>query len=359
MNPYPARIAELHEFLDRVYGVQDRLLVDLMLSVCLADGEGGGVESTTANGTCGGVGVGKRKPWVILETDYPNRDLSDAWFTFGREEPGKERAVHLSGVRTLRPAATEKIIAGWLRERRERARVFVDSEWRKSTEPVHRRGYRSYGAFLSQCVRVKAVHPKNERMLKTESERDRDRAELRRLAGRVLDCGFRSLPLPSDAMKIHAPKSLLYWCELCQKVSGVHGVCGDWDCWVGTVMDLVRQRSYLYAGEGMGESVSVGGWGVAERLLWDSVPWITGWILERAGKDQKSARAAWEMWRKSGERLDRPFVAEMRRLHETGILRVRKDLKVTPGNPYRYWLADADVRRLVNRQPLFPPTITC
>ena len=117
MNPFPDRIEELHEHLERRYCLRDRQATEILLASLLP------VSAT-----------GRIRPWITVETDYPNRDMTTAWLSFGGEAP----AFAMSSARVLRYKPAEELIQSLLNRRSSgSAGILVESEWRR---PVHSGG---------------------------------------------------------------------------------------------------------------------------------------------------------------------------------------------------------------------------
>jgi hypothetical protein len=189
---------------------------------------------------------------------------------------------------------------------------------------------KSYGALLSQCLRLKAGHPKSDRALRPLEERMAGRMELRRLAARVLDCSHRQLA-QSVFARISVPRSYLYWIELVQKLCPVQG---DWDVLAGGIHQITVNRMYLRQ-EGAPQWAE--DWKTGERLMRDTIPYMTRWIMERAAMPRTAAAAAMDAYRKTGENLSASFLNEVRRLVSEGVLVMRKSVK-TYGFKYHPWL---------------------
>lgn len=258
MNPYPERIEELHYYLEARYGQKDRQATEILLAALLDPSL-----SLT------------RHPWIIIETDYPSRDTSDGWFSFGGTA-----AVHsLADARAVRPRIGEQLVLGWMKQK---TCLFVESEWRRlpkgigKGEKAHARV--NWDSLVARCVRLRVDHPRGPYALSIN--RLNDQAELSRLTRRVLDNDLRDMDLSrrlASSSQVDrsgggpvVPAGLLYWCELLQKISPWQS---DWESLLCSLGAIARNIALLRQTDG------TPGWAAAERVIRDSVGWTTGWIL--------------------------------------------------------------------------------
>jgi len=340
MNPYPDRLNDLHAFLESTFGHKDRQSTDVLLTALLP-------ESVT----------GYRRPWIIIETDWPSRDCSSAWFSFGLTGDHTIDTNHngfmvrsLSVPRVQRSQLCEEILQDWLSLRRTSAPgLFVDAEWRRM--PTSGRGAvllmatHSYCVLLTQCIRLRIAHPRGGFGTMPRDEQTKATTELARLARRVLDCSHRPLsrPLPDRRQ----PASLFYWCELLQRLAPLQT---DWETLTGSLTAIATGVGALYGRE----TVSFDG-EVASRLMRDCVPYATRWILESSGLERSKGIKAFQLFKQSGQVADRAIVAEIRRLAREGVLVTRQNYKAMAANdpygyhPWRYRFGDEDYRKLLDR----------
>jgi len=326
VNPYPARIDELHEWLTARYGQRDRQATEILLAQML--------DQTVSR---------RRAPWIIIETDYPSRDTSDAWFSFGGEARPEPRS--LAVPRTLRAQKCETILQEWLADSGKPC-LFVEAEWRRL--PTAGCGAKllmtthSYGTVLSACVRVRVEHPRGSHAAR--SEQDADAAELARLTRRVLDNDHRvNLGAAIADYSASTPESLFYWSELVQRVAPIQT---DWEALTGSLVTIARNIGLLY-GDGRGPD-----WRAAERTMRDTIPYTVEWLLGQTSLDKKRGIKAYRLFRESGYGVDGPLVKEIRRLHHTGVLVAQRGMAQTDSfryYPWKYRMASADWHALVDR----------
>lgn len=328
MNPYPDRIAELHNWLEARYGQRDRQATEVLLSQLL---------SRDVSRT--------RSPWIVLETDYPNRDTADAWFSFGGEYKPQPRS--LATARVCRAQRCEAILLNWLAERRTGTpALFVEAEWRRLPASGHGAKLmmvtHSYGALLAQCIRLRCAHPKGDHAVRME--REQDAQELARLTRRVLYNDYRNDTAALAAtMQNPAPGSLFYWCELVQKAAPLQG---DWETLTGGLATIARNIALLY-NDGRKPD-----WRAAERTMRDTIPYAVEWLLGQTSLDRKRGIQAFRLFRESGYGLDAPLTREIRRLNRDGVLLARRNMQATDSyryHPWKYRLGSKDWHDLVDR----------
>lgn len=322
MNPYPDRINDLHNFLEREYGQKDRQATEILLS-CLLE------EKITQT----------KSPRLIIETDYPSLDTSGAWFSLGLNNWVQPLAL----ARINRRQASEELVQSWLRVEQEGRRLFfVDAEWRRMPTSGH--GARllmmthAYGILLSQCLRLRVEYPKG--IFSTQINRDGKIQELNALTYRVLDNQFRDY---GNAHSAQPPASFLYYCELLQKLAPMQS---DWDVLVGGLVTITRNITLLY-NDGRPSD-----WAAATRVMRDCIPYTTRWILEHVNEARHKGINSMRLFRQSGQSLDRPFVAEVRRLAREGVLQVEERFKPNDPyayNPWRYKFRHSDYENLLRR----------
>lgn len=333
MNPYPERIDDLHNWLRNRYGVTDTQAVDVLLASRLPR------EITLAS-----------PPWIMLETDYPSREFSSAWFAFG----GAVDPRAMAQVRVERSRVSDLMLREWLATRANNSPLLVvESEWRKLPGELRGRGTRierSYRSLQAYVIRLRTAYPKSDFALRMN--RDADRIELERLARRVLDCSHRSPPAASmlAAWERSVPASLLYWCELLQKVNPF--LC-DWESLTGSLAAVARGVALLYGGERDPD------WLAVDRLLRDNIHDMTAWIMREADSKIAVGRKAYDLFRASGRASDEPLVAEVRRLNREGVLLARQGRERMPHkdsyglvgkfHPWRYRLASGEWREMLDR----------
>ena len=321
LNPYPQRLEDLHIHLERKYGQTDREATEVLLAALLPP------SLTSA-----------APPWIVIETDYPNRDTRDAWFSFG----GIAHVEPLATARVSHPRIREKILGMWLQSKQAgMPGLYVDSEWRRLTHLTVRGSYptiavNTYGTFQSQCLRLRVAYPKGAHG--ADCDREVHHAELARLTRRVLDNDHRTMKPCVEP----PPRGMYYWCELLQKLSTLQT---DWDAMVAGLAATVRSTCMLY-----NDPVAhPPDWTVAERMVRDMVNWSTTWILEQCSK-KKNPRA-WDTYMTTGYNLNRAWNAEIRRLRREGVI----DKGYLDGSGYRkYKVLNEDWSTIADRDaPMF------
>lgn len=343
MNPYPDRLEELHCWLADRFGQRDRQATEILLSGQLSrPGQ-------------------SRPPWLIIETDYPSRDMTSGWFSFG----GQVKALSMAVPRVQRSQVCEEIMQGWLADRSVgRCGLFVESEWRKPPRlsPVQmwgKFGHRAqrthtYAILLSQCIRVRVEHPRTDHVIR--DGREADLRELGRLTGRVLDCYMRSNQTPNGSALISpgqatwqgagpsdVPKSFLYWCELLQRIAPLQT---DWESLLMNLSGVARGIGYL-RGDGVAD------WAAALRCFRDCVPALAVELMLEAAVGRVAGRERLKSYKQSGRGEDTVMVEEVKRLHAAGVLLARRNfVKVNDGyrwHPWRYRIGSQDWRDLIDR----------
>jgi hypothetical protein len=338
MNPYPERIGELHEFLAARYGQRDRQATEILLA-CLLDPAITGV----------------RKPWIVVETDFPSRETDTGWFSFGSTARTRSLAV----PRVERLNKCEEILSGWLDERKadpNREGIFIDAEYRRGVvlriNPINRINpagtWRAmtaalYDTLLASSIRLRVDHPRSGIALGYDNGADGE--QLSTLTRRVLDNTFRE-------RRVHAaevPASFLYWCELLQRLAPLQT---DWEALTGQIAAVARNVGILYHdGRAFGKEI-------AERLLRDAVPYGTRTILEESieGDSRKGVAASRVVMSLSLAARNGPDAwarREVKRLIREGILKRKEELKRrTTGylyHPWKYRVTSEDYRTLLDR----------
>ena len=325
VNPYPARIRELHDWLAARYCQTDTQGIDILLAAMLP-------QSVTR----------VKCPWIILETDYPSRDTFDGWFNFGSDGAEGELPLSKSLVipRVLRRRFHSDIVHKWVEERPAGTpSLFVEPEWRRLPfSGRHQYSYdHIYAVLLSQCIRLRVVHPRGDQGMRLD--RTADKLELARLTRRVIDCEFRQ---PIDPT-IKAPSSFLYWCELLQRIAPQFT---DWEALTGQIAAVARGISLLYS-DGRPPD-----WTAAERVIRDSIPYPTYDLLDRIANNttiSKTGGTAWSMYPiQDGPMRYKVMVDEFPRLLGVGILTRKKKTPKMRGFPYSLNLPD--IRPLLDRE---------
>ena len=336
INPYPARIEELHEHLEAYWGQMDRQATEILLASLISEA--------------------RRKPFIILETDYPNRDTADAWFSFG----GVQEVKSMAAPRVVRARLQGNMLKEWLNGDRL---VAVDAEWRRppKNNQVNMLGpNKLYRTLLARCVKLRVTHPKRVIGAPAESMKQ----ELARLTRRVIDGEFRpraSLASPSTLAPLATLGSAYpYWCELLQKVAPWQT---DWETLTGTVADLATGVCRLYNPPIEAKSNEVRR--SAERVMRDSISQTTAWILEQTSVGRLEGMKAFHRFLQGGVKdLEKAVKVEIGRLNEEAVIVVRANWTTRSGaerssakldkrykyQPWRYRLNGQDWHDLIDRE---------
>jgi hypothetical protein len=215
-------------------------------------------------------------------------------------------------------------------------RTFVESEWRTmigNTKSHLLSANKPYSAFLSQCIRLRVVQP---RALVCDATRH----ELNRLYNRVMDMSWRT---PQQTFDL--PPALLYWVELLQKCTPYNG---DWDCLLRSIIQIAQGVARLYNDDRLVD------WTAAERVMRDTIPAPTRWVMEAAGTRQSTGIKAFQAYRSSGANMAATLIDEIKRLVQERVIKVRKFYKRAEDSyvwhPWRYQLTTTDFRDLLDRE---------
>jgi hypothetical protein len=124
------------------------------------------------------------------------------------------------------------------------------------------------------------------------------------------------------------PSSYLYWCELLQKLAPLQT---DWEVIAGLPLQVVRVVRDLY-NDGRDPD-----WRLAERIMRDTVPYLTRWILEHLADDRAGSLKAMQLFMATDSMNNRSFVREVRRLASEGVIRAHeKHATSASSDPYKY-----------------------
>jgi hypothetical protein len=336
MNPYPARIEELHQWLEARFGQKDRQATEVLLTALLDP-------KLTR----------RKRPWLIVETDYPSRDTSEAWFSLGGEAATHSLAV----PRVMRTQQCEETLQRWLSTRTAPGSaagatgVFVDAEWRRLPDRLpasqlwthvgwRQMMTRTYAVLMAMCVRLRVEHPRS--AYAALADRHEDLAELGRRARRVLDDSHRAIV--SDAA-VRLPDAFMYWCELLQRIAPLQT---DWESLVGNLTAIATGVAALYA-DGRDPD-----WRAVERVMRDSIPFVTVEILKQTALKRSEGIQAYQRFRKYGYAPHRLANDEVKRLNVERIVAQRAGFR-GPRDPYeyhpwRYRVASKDWLELIDRE---------
>ncbi len=331
MNPYPDRLEELHDWLERKYGQRDRQATEIILAALLPPDV-----------------TGMPRPWIIIETDWMRRETEEAWFSFG----GVCAPKSMTEPRLLRREPQERMLQDWISTKRSGAAgVHVEAEWRRL--PMAGRGasemmITSYAVFNALNVRLRVEHPRGGQAL--QYNREADRIELGRLAKRVLNSEFRTHRNAPQFASVRPPEGLYYWAELAQRVAKRQG---DWETLTGSVAGIANGIGCLRQGES--------DWEAGARVLRDCVPWLDQFIIRSVEKSYKQYVPPYMVFKQSGlgDCEKRAMAQEVRRLHNEGVFKARSDNAYKNGRhyyPWRYRVSHPDWLQLIDyTQPLFAP----
>lgn len=338
MNPYPERIEELHLHLERVFGQKDRQATEILLAALIP-------RET----------LGRDRPWIIIETDWPRRDCEDAWFAFG----GVARPRSLAIPRVYRWRECEALCAEWIEGKAKGNHgIFVESEWRVLNDFDSRWRNRggtagtptAYRTLVSQCVRLRVAAPYGP--LALQPDKTAALLELARLSTRVLDGEWRTSR--HSPPRISAPKSFLYWSEIVRTLAPAQT---DFDAMASAFVAAALGIPLLYM-DGRAPD-----WSAVERLMRDTVHQATHEILRQTALKRSEGVQAFSRWLKSGDvrRTGRAggggsasgtAGAEIKRLLSLGILAARRNWKPRDpylNHPWKYRVANRDYADFIDR----------
>jgi hypothetical protein len=240
------RIDELAHYLSTEYRVEDRGALEVLLAAlvdCL------------------------RTPplWLVLETNYFQRDCSPGWFALGQTWA----PMHLSELRGLRSRNANALIGQWLADGRGHCAVECDYD---GVIPRYR-PLADSRTLLARTLRLRVQTPSC-CALSPVDQRDAERRslQLRALVDDALKdrLGTRG----SDPPAWKEPGAFLYTVELAVRLSGRHR---DYGQTALLLRSLAVRRAHLYGRREADES----DWGAIERVILDSIPLWVMRVIER------------------------------------------------------------------------------
>lgn len=289
MLDWSTRIDDLADYLQREHGIEDRQAVDILLSSLV---------------TCPRT----QENWLVLETEWFQRDCEDAWFAFGTHWS----PTSLPRIRARFPwRVIEAETIGWL-QGEPCARLFVEPDFERY--PNFNRVTQAHFALQrSMRIRTKSHRDGEPLRLIDQDEAARRRDALTAATSHAIEdrVGAR----PADPPKFVPPKQFNYYCELLQKVSPWFP---DWQELVKALSLVGVRRAYLY---GRSE-INADDYAAMARAASDSVPpWIVKALRKVLTGPTPSIRVETAMGledktRRSGHGARH----ELRRLHRSGVI---------------------------------------
>lgn len=305
MIDWGSRVDELAALLAREYNIEDRMAVEVLLS---------GLIHTPRTPSA----------WLVLETNWYQRDCEDGWFSFG----GLWIPCSFSRLRARSPWRTIEAEMREILDAPSEERLFIECDWEKYAK-FHRLTQAQY--FLQRSLRIRTKSHRAADPLKSLDKYNQDRRadELSAATRWVLE--DRVQARSPDPPRFREPPNFLYHCEMVQKLAPWYP---DWNALVKAFGLLAVRHAYLY---GRAETEADDMAAIA-RVAQDSVPpWIAKalrLLLEKpAGAVVLEKRMALEDdTRRQGYGSHRELV----RLTRAGIIKWNR--------PQMYWEIVADHR---------------
>jgi hypothetical protein len=289
MLDWASRVDDLADKLAREHAVDDRLAVEILLATLV------GCPRTAS-------------PWLILETDWYDRQCLDAWFSFGQLWAPCTLA-------RLRARSPWRVIEAEMKEMLDappRERLFIECDYERY--PIFNRLTQAR-YILQRSLRIRVRSARAPDPLRSLDQRDKDRRtdELSAAARYALEdhAGLR----PVDPPRFVEPPNFLYHVELVQRLAPWYP---DWKILVQAFALIAIRRAYLHGRLETDETDTR----AMARVLGDSIPpWVRkalGVLVEGPSKTQTMEKRMQleEKTKRSGHGAHRELV----RLHRAGIV---------------------------------------
>jgi len=238
---FAARIDELAYFLATHFSMQDREALEILLSALLE---------------C------PRTPsvWLVLESNWLQRNCESAWFAFGGEWTPRS----LAELRSMRSRLANQTIRQWLDDAPQQGRLFVEPDFERL--PRYQRLFESR-FLLARSLRLRTLLPRSERVLAVDSrEQDRRADSLAALVRHCLEDPIQARP--PDPPIFRKPPNFAYHAELLQRLAPWYP---DWDELLNALASLAVHHAHLFGKSEVDEQ----DWKILSRVAADSVPpWI-------------------------------------------------------------------------------------
>lgn len=285
MIDWVARIDELAFHLAREYRVEDREAIEILLAA-LVD-----CPRTPA-------------PWLVLETNFYQRDCRLGWFSFG----GAWLPESLPLLRAMRSRNANALIAQALNELH--GRLYVECDYDRRLPRY--RALSEIRFLLAKSLNLRVVSPLDG-ISSPIDERlaDRRADQLRALASDVLQ--DRAGARPADPPRLSAePPAFLYHTQLAVRLAGRHS---DYGQTARALRALAVRRACLYGRH----ETDASDWQPLSRILRDTVPpWIARVIQYLVDASHHKAQApTLQRWMSLD---DGDPNHELARLHRCGLL---------------------------------------
>jgi len=244
------------DHLTRLYGVEDRQAVEILLSALV---------------NCPRI----RSPWMILETNWYSRNCYNGWFSFGQAW----LPCSLSQIRARSPwREIEYETKQWL-EDEAAERLFIEPDWERYPR-FHRLTQAQF--LLQRSMRVRTKLSRGDHTLKAldDYERDRRTDQLAAYTRMVLEDQTQSRP--ETPPKFRPPANFLYHLELVQRLAPWYT---DWDTLVTAFANLAVRHAHLYGNMETGPEENL----ILARVAQDSIPpWIAKAVHQLAQGPSKA-----------------------------------------------------------------------
>jgi len=290
---WQARIDDLCRHLSTEHQIEDRPAVEILLSALVP---------------C------PRTPvlWLILETEWLRKECDWTWFGLGQDW-----ALSLSELRTMRPRYLDNQLREYTAEPKT-SRLLVEPDFEHL--PRYRRRSAATGLHLEQCLagclRVRTPMPRSATVY-VDGEIFWKRADtLRALTRHILDDPLHARP--SDPPRWRLPPDFGDTVELVQKLAPWYP---DWDQLITAFASLAVRHAWLYGRTETNED----DFRILARAAHDSVPpWVVRAVeclASSRGSGSKVATVLQAMHLPAAANPAFAPSAELRRLHQQGILR--------------------------------------
>lgn len=288
MLDWGSRIDDLADKLAREFSVEDRLAVEVLLAALVE---------------CPRTATS----WLVLETNWYDRECDDAWFSFGN----RWTPVSLSRLRVRSPwREVEAEMKRMLDQ--DGHRLFVECDYERYPM-FHRLTQAQFILQRSLRLRTRASRSPDPLRALDELARIRRSDELSAATSYALE--DRAQLKPPDPPRFIEPPNFLYHIELLQRLAPWYP---DWKILVESFALVGVRRAYLH---GRVET-DAGDYQAMARVLRDSIPpWIEKalTLLLKEPRQTKTLEAHMgleEKTRRSGHGAHRELV----RLHRAGIV---------------------------------------
>jgi hypothetical protein len=257
MIDWNGRIDDLAFALRTQHAVNDRLAIEALLSAMI------NCPRTPAS-------------WLILETNWFDRNCEEGWFSFGKTWI----PASLPRLRARSPwREIEEEMEQWMENPNEE-HLFIEPDYERY--PLFSR--LTQGIFLLQRslrIRTRTSRAPNPLLELDNREQERQQTELANYAAAVLEDRVRTRP--DNPPKFIEPPEFLYYAELVQRLSPWYS---DWRVLLRSFGALAVRHAYLCGREQTGPAEAA----LLARVAADSIaPWIANALRALLGGPVKGA----------------------------------------------------------------------